>query len=165
MSTRIITNVQLKSPHWNEQLDDAESFCKIAASAVWREMVDSENFFEVNIVLADNAMVQRLNLMYRNQDKPTNVLSFPSGTNEHMIYGDVPSLGDIIVAFETVVAEAPTRVNEHLSHLVVHGCLHLLGYDHENVDEGDKMEALEIKILSTLGYQNPYDLNHDYLIK
>lgn len=165
MSTRIITNVQLKCPHWNEQLDDAESFCKIAAAAVWQEMVDSEKFFEVNIVLADNAMVHRLNLKYRNQDKPTNVLSFPSGTNEHMIYGDVPNLGDIIVAFETVVAEAPARVYEHLSHLVVHGCLHLLGYDHEDADEGDKMEALEIKILTSLGYQNPYDLNHDYMIR
>ena len=71
---------------------------------------------------------------------------------------------DVIVAFETVNAEAPTRVSEHLSHLVVHGCLHLLGFKHEKQEEANKMEALEVKILASLGYQNPYDLNYNLQI-
>ena len=164
MPTNIVTNVQLKSPHWTQRLPDAENLCKIAAEAVWETVLDDDKIFEVTIALADDTMVRELNFRYRNQNKPTNVLSFPSGVDEHTIPGDLATLGDVIVAFETVNAEAPTRVSEHLSHLVVHGCLHLLGFKHEKQEEANKMEALEVKILASLGYQNPYDLNYNFKI-
>ena len=77
MSTNVITNVQLKSVQWKVRLVDVESLCQVAASAVWQAAFESDKIFEVTIALADNVMVQELNLKYRNQNKPTNVLSFP----------------------------------------------------------------------------------------
>ena len=157
MTTNVITNVQLKSSQWKTQLFGVESLCQLAAAAVWKTAFESNKTFEVTIVLADDAMVQELNLRFRNLNKPTNVLSFPSGSNELAVYEDIPTLGDVVVAFETMKAEANSSVSDHLSHLIVHGCLHLLGYDHENDKAAHKMETLEIKILAGLGIKNPYD--------
>ena len=157
MSTNIITNVQFKSSQWKAQLADAENLCQLAATYVWKVASKFDKAFEVTIVLADDALVQTLNHKYRNQNKPTNVLSFPSGLKETGFHEDLPTLGDVIVAFETVKAEASSRLSEHLSHLVVHGCLHLLGYDHEDDAAAHEMEALEVKILIGLGIKNPYD--------
>ena len=158
MTSNVITSVQMKSPQWKAQLFSVETLCQLAASAVWQAAFKPNKIFEVTIVLADDAMVQELNLRYRNLNKPTNVLSFPSDLSEGPICGDLPTLGDIIVAFETMKAEASSGVPEHLSHLIVHGCLHLLGYDHEDDDSAYKMETLEAKILANLGIKNPYDL-------
>jgi probable rRNA maturation factor len=157
MTTNVITNVQLKSSQWKTQLFGVESICQLAAAAVWKTAFESNKTFEVTIVLADDAMVQELNLRFRNLNKPTNVLSFPSGSNELAVYEDIPTLGDVVVAFETMKAEANSSVSDHLSHLIVHGCLHLLGYDHEDDEAANKMETLEIKILAGLGIKDPYD--------
>ena len=164
MPTNVITNVQLKSLQWKVQLVDAESLCQAAASAVWQEAFKSDKMFEATVALADDAMVQKLNLKYRNQNKATNVLSFPSNTDEQTVSGDIPTLGDVVVAFETTKAEAPEHVSDHLSHLVVHGCLHLLGYNHEDDEGAHVMEALEIKILAGLGIKNPYDSNYAFIM-
>lgn len=106
---------------------------------------------EVSLVLADNAFVQNLNREYRGQDKPTNVLSFPQD--------DPHILGDIIMAYETVRDEAAAQdksFEHHAAHLAVHGALHLVGYDHENEEEAEDMEQLEVRILEEMGIKNPY---------
>lgn len=109
----------------------------------------------VTLVLADDAGVQTLNRAYRGKDRPTNVLSFPNGEEDE----GVILLGDIILAYETVAAEARAQGKEfsaHAAHLVVHGVLHLLGYDHEIEAEAEAMEAREVMILAQLAIANPY---------
>lgn len=116
---------------------------------------------ELAIMLTDDAGIRALNSNWRGIDKPTNVLSFPalqpagpSGPD------DAPRmLGDIAIAYETTRKEADGEqkpFDHHLSHLAVHGFLHLIGYDHEDDAEAEAMEALEIKILAQLGIPNPY---------
>lgn len=117
---------------------------------------------EATIALSSDADVAALNGTYRGKPKPTNVLSFPAGPLQAGIPApDRRFLGDIIVARETVLSEAADQkippVN-HLQHLVVHGLLHLLGYDHENDDDAHIMEALETSILAGLGIPDPYAL-------
>jgi probable rRNA maturation factor len=107
---------------------------------------------EVAILLTGDAEMQALNRQWRGKDTPTNVLSFPSGEQDG-------HLGDVVLAYETVEREANQQtisIADHAAHLVVHGMLHLLGYDHEQEDEAVKMETLETKILSTLGIADPY---------
>ena len=113
----------------------------------------------ISLLLTDDARIQVLNRIWRDKDKPTNVLSFPSGLDEEA-GDDRPLLvGDIVIARETVVAEAAAEgktVEVHLRHLLVHGFLHLLGYDHEIDGEAETMEALETEILAELGIADPY---------
>lgn len=104
-------------------------------------------------MLTDDDEVRQLNARWRGQDKPTNVLSFPAG--------DAVLLGDVVLAFETVEREAAAqgkRFGDHLSHLVVHGALHLIGYDHVKAGDAAAMEALERRVLAGLGIADPYAL-------
>jgi len=110
----------------------------------------------LTILLTSDAEVQALNKQYRGKDKPTNVLSFPDGDRGE---DGALQLGDIALAYETVMREAEAQEKTfaaHLAHLVIHGVLHLLGYDHEEEDEAEAMEALEIALLATMGIANPY---------
>lgn len=110
---------------------------------------------EVSIMLCDDARIRELNREFRKKDQPTNVLSFPSNAT----HNGVRFYGDVAIAFETVVREAREegkRVDAHLTHLTAHGVLHLLGFDHENEDDAEKMESLETKILAKLGFSDPY---------
>lgn len=130
------------------------------------ELADPTVPVSVSIKLSDNAEVHALNREWRDKDKPTNVLSFPMLDDEELdalIEGryEAPEimLGDIILAFGICEAEAAERgipVAHHATHLVVHGMLHLLGYDHIEDEEADAMEALEVKALASLGLHNPY---------
>lgn len=109
----------------------------------------------ITLVLSDDKEVKALNRDYRAKDKPTNVLSFPDGAPN----GRFTSLGDIILAYDTIEREAAAQGKKfirHAQHLVVHGILHLLGYDHEEEGEAERMEAREIKILAGLAIDNPY---------
>ncbi len=109
------------------------------------------NQSEVSIVLVDDAFIQTLNKQYRGFDKPTNVLSFPQDDDRH--------LGDVVFAYEKISREAVEQeksFNDHLTHLVVHGVLHLLGFDHETDEEAAEMEGLEVDILAAMGLRNPY---------
>ena len=99
---------------------------------------------------------QELNLRYRNQDKPTNILSFP---NEATVAVDPPLLGDLVICAPVIEEEAREQgkaTRAHWAHIVVHGALHLLGYDHEKEDDASEMEALETKIVKSLGFPPPY---------
>jgi probable rRNA maturation factor len=103
------------------------------------------------VLLADDARLNKLNREFRGKDKPTNVLSFPSGAKDYH--------GDIAIAHGVTLAEAKAagvRFADHASHLVVHGVLHLAGYDHETESDARVMEPLEVKILAQMGIADPY---------
>ena len=113
---------------------------------------------ELSLVFTDDASIREINAEWRSQDKATNVLSFPAFPLEP---GGKPGpmLGDIIIARETVEREAvdlEKSFDEHLTHLMVHGFLHLFGYDHMNNSEAERMEGLETRILASLGLSDPY---------
>ena len=113
-----------------------------------------EGLQEVSLLLTDDASIRRLNHDYRNKDKPTNVLSFPTI--------EAPGLlGDIILARETITREASDKgvsFKDHFTHLIIHGLLHLLGHDHQTDEQAAVMEAIEIGALEKLGIANPYIL-------
>jgi probable rRNA maturation factor len=114
---------------------------------------------EISVQLADDAQIRALNAQWRGVDKPTNVLSFPAASSGKI--ARAPLLGDIVLSFETAEREAAEEgksLADHCVHLVVHGFLHLLGFDHERAAEADRMEALETDILAKLGIADPYAL-------
>lgn len=115
---------------------------------------------EVTIVLTDDAEVRRLNREYRGIDKPTNVLSFGDDRTGHGHAPGMPiMLGDVVLAYETIAAEATAQgktLSEHANHLVVHGVLHLLGHDHRTSRDACAMEAIETDVLAGLGIADPY---------
>lgn len=112
---------------------------------------------ELSVVFTDDAHIRRMNRAYRGKSKPTNVLSFPGLPAHETQFG--PLLGDIVFAAETVAREAAEQdlaMDDHLTHLTVHGFLHLLGHDHVTDPEAEVMENLETAILATLGIADPY---------
>jgi probable rRNA maturation factor len=134
-----------------------EALAQRVVKATLAAVGDPAGAIELSLLLTDDAGVQDLNRAWRGLDKPTNVLSFP-GSGIPSPDG-VRHLGDIAVAFETVDREATEEgkvLADHLAHLIVHGALHLLGYDHEGDAEADAMEALEVKTLASLGIADPY---------
>ena len=141
---------------WERDLPEAPELCRRAAAAALSGG-GSDSAVEVSIALADDGQLQRLNRDYRGQDKPTNVLSFPADAPNDT--GQPRLLGDVVVARETLFAEARQQgkpVSDHLTHLVVHGVLHLLGLDHESDPQAEAMQALETGILARLGVPDPY---------
>ncbi len=113
---------------------------------------------ELSVVFSDDARVRELNAAWRGKDKPTNVLSFPA-SGAPRFGGHPPMLGDVVLAFETVSAEARLEgkpLEHHIIHLVLHGLLHLLGYDHEQEGEAEEMEAIERRALARLAIPDPY---------
>lgn len=150
-----------RDPLWRDAEPRFEELACRAADAVFRHddiCRGPDGAVEASVVLADDALVRDLNRTYRRQDRPTNVLSFandgrPEGADGPRL------LGDVILARETVLREARDQsksVAEHMSHLVVHGLLHLLGYDHEEAHQAERMEALEVAILAGIGIPDPY---------
>ncbi|MEB3701725.1 Endoribonuclease YbeY [Candidatus Bealeia paramacronuclearis] len=114
---------------------------------------------ELSVYLTDDEEIQGLNKDYRGKNKPTNVLSFPQGNVPKGPNGEVHPLGDIAMAYETCLREADHEgipFKNHFIHLLIHGLLHLLGYDHENEEDAEKMETLEVQILQALHIPNPY---------
>ena len=163
--------LSIEAGPWTDILPDAEERCRhvagiaLATGAALFDDMPLERA-EVSIVLADDAMVQGLNRDYRGKDQPTNVLSFAALDDDVAPQPeDGPLLlGDIIVAYETTAAEATAEGKsfaDHLSHLVVHGVLHLLGFDHIEEDEAEEMEELERSILGALGIADPYAPDKD----
>ncbi len=137
-----------ESPLWNDHDSEATVRRAIAAAAP----PDTARTRELSVLLTDDAEIRTLNAQWRQQDKPTNVLSFPAPAAGNM---QPKLLGDIVIAYETTAREAETEhkpFEHHLSHLAVHGFLHLLGYDHESDDEAETMERLEREILGAPRY-------------
>ena len=123
--------------------------------------IDTQSDCEIGIACVDNDESHKLNLQYRGKDKPTNVLSFPSDLPDEMAQIlDTFPIGDLVISIPVVLQEAIEQNKapiEHFTHMLVHGTLHLMGYDHETSDEdAEEMEALEIEILAKLGFKNPY---------
>lgn len=153
-------DIVFKCRRWQAGHNAIADIAMIAAQAALADQAfapgDGDKTYEISIVLSDDAFVRDLNRKYRNIDTPTNVLSFVADDND----GLGPCLlGDVILAFETVQREADAAgilMPDHVSHLIVHGTLHLLGYDHENEQDAIEMEALETAILARLGIGDPY---------
>ncbi len=144
---------------WNRAIDDPVRTARQAAAAAL-DRVAIPAAAELSVRLTNDAEIRALNRQYRGVDKPTNVLSFASlETPQPTVCNGPALLGDVVVALETVLAEAKAEgkpADRHLSHLIVHGVLHLLGFDHQVEPAADEMEALEVRILSDLGVANPY---------
>ena len=117
---------------------------------------DELNQAEVSVYIVDEAESQELNAQYRGKDKPTNVLSFPADIPDEV---GVPLLGDLVICAPVVEREAQEQgktLEAHWAHMLVHGTLHLLGYDHVEDDEADVMEALETRLITQLNFRAPY---------
>ncbi len=146
---------------WSRVCPDAEALARAAArAALAQSPLVPPGPLEVAITLTGDAEQRRLNRRFRGFDRPTNVLAFPAWEPNAAAAPDMSILlGDVVLAFETVEHEAIEQkksIGGHLSHLIVHGVLHLLGYDHRNKSEAAAMESLETAILAELGVPDPY---------
>ncbi len=153
---------------WPEVLDwemrAGEAVAAALALTPYASLADAAPLVEVAVRLTDDAEMHVLNRDFRGKDKPTNVLSFPqvqADLLESLSNSDDGEilLGDIVLARETCVREAEEKgvsLADHATHLIVHGALHLVGYDHIDDPEASAMEALEVKALASLGIANPY---------
>ncbi len=142
--------VEVEDEAWTVVLPDAEKLACRAAEAV---LTDRQTEGELTVLLCDDEAVAKLNQRFRHKQGPTNVLSFPAAVSAR------PHIGDVALAYGVCAREAEDQgktLQDHLTHLVAHGVLHLLGYDHMTDAEAEEMEALERRILSGLGAPDPY---------
>jgi len=147
---KVIIDIAIESEGW----PDYETLAAQAIEAVSAEL-ESPREGELSLVLSNDAQVQVLNKTYRDKDKPTNVLSFPQTG---------PLLGDIVLARETINREAAEKkisFEAHVTHLIIHGWLHLQGFDHLTDETAAEMESIEISALATLSIDNPYQVSDD----
>ena len=150
----LTVDLAVEDPSWTA-IPDLQSLVERAAAAALAEAgVVPDEEMELSCLFCDDGAIRALNAQWRGQDKPTNVLSFPTeGPGADVM------LGDIAVAWGTVAREAEAegrRVEDHVAHLVIHGTLHLLGEDHEAEAEAEAMEALETRAMARLGLPDPY---------
>ena len=150
----LTVDLAVEDPSWTA-LGDLQTLVERAAAAALAEAgLAPDDAAELSVLFCDDAAIRGLNRQWRGQDKPTNVLSFPTeGPGAEVM------LGDIALAYGTVRREAEAEgkpIADHVSHLVIHGTLHLLGEDHEEAAEADAMEALERRAMARLGLPDPY---------
>ena len=156
-----------------EEWDSSRSWEDIARKAAtaaiaesdYPDLGDTDRSVELSVTLTGDEQVRELNAHWRGKDKPTNVLSFPMAEERDLqrtnVAGPELLLGDIILARGVCEAEAADKgvsVEQHATHLMVHGTLHLLGYDHHDDVEAEDMEAREVRALARLGIANPYEV-------
>ena len=140
--------IEVEAEAWTGALPETEAVVETAAKAALGSVEG-----DIVVLLTDDESVRELNARFRDKDRPTNVLSFPAPDNA------APHLGDIVLAYGVCATEAQAQgktLADHLSHLVVHGVLHLLGRDHEDDGEAEEMEAEERDILAQIGVADPY---------
>lgn len=162
-----LIDVHVEATAWHDSVAGCEALVQRAVRAALDGAGVGGGALEVAVVLSDDAAVAALNGQYRGKPRPTNVLSFQAAPAKALarLHGPAADdgvpvlLGDVILARETVLAEAAQQhksVQDHLCHLIVHGTLHLLGHDHEDPAEAERMEALERTVLANLGIDDPY---------
>lgn len=174
MKSKVILNVTQDCDLWTEAVDFdalkvAEELKELVFDYVSQNVEDAilcrDVKYEVNLCLGDDPQVHKLNREFRGVDKPTNVLSFANIDDDAFWEaieeenGSEVELGDMILAFETLLREAEFKgisVYAHYCHLLVHGFLHLLGFDHQDDEDAEKMEALETEILALFSIDDPY---------
>lgn len=168
-AARLRTTVRIDHDAWRSVMPTATQLTKKAVQSGWsagRKALAMDHPLskalpgpvEISVLLSDNATVQGLNHTHLGKNKPTNVLSFP-GELEPAFPGADILLGDVILAWETIEKEAERTgktIPDHMTHLVIHGVLHLLGYDHESEEDANVMENIEVDCMARLGLANPY---------
>jgi probable rRNA maturation factor len=154
----------IEDDRWGE----IEGLAEIATNAVLERLGLETSAFEISLLACDDARIAALNADFRDKPQPTNVLSWPSDERGAVVDGEMPiaprigpdtELGDIAIAFDTCAREADAAakpMRDHTIHLLVHGTLHLLGFDHERDGDAALMEGLETEILGKLGIADPY---------
>ena len=168
----ILLDLQVRSKKWSVEKNVekfVENSCeKIFALTDLKKLLQKKVELGASISLVCDAQMKKINLQFRGKNKPTNVLSFASLDEKLLRKKGIEFfakprcnlfLGDIVISFETVKKEAVAQnktFKNHLTHLLVHGILHLIGYDHEEEKMAQEMENLEVKILAKLGVKNPY---------
>ncbi|WP_349369464.1 rRNA maturation RNase YbeY [Salinarimonas sp.] len=148
-------DLTLEAGSW-ETLGDVEALCARAAEAAL-VVAGVEGLVSLELLLTDDEAIRDINLEWRGQDKPTNVLSFPAAPAPGFP-GPRP-LGDVVLAYETLAREAQDAgkpLSDHAAHLLAHGVLHCLGYDHDTDAAAEEMEALETKAMALVGVSDPY---------
>ncbi len=148
------TDLIIKAECWGELGATIANDYRLFLEAIGKGLGGWQRYHTLSIALVDDAEIQTLNRDYRGNDKPTNVLAFPGNP-------DFEILGDIAIAYETIIREAaekPTSPYNHVAHLIIHGFLHLQGYDHDTGKKAAEMEALEIDALCALNIDNPYEI-------
>ena len=155
---QLVIALEIEAGDW-PPAGDLEAVVERAASASLAELgAAPDQPSELSVTFTDDAHIAELNRQWRGKDGATNVLSFPL-VEQRPGAPMPPLLGDIVIAFETVVHEAKEQKKpfiDHLTHLLVHGLLHLVGYDHIDDEEAETMEALERRILERLAIPDPY---------
>lgn len=165
--------VSLEDSRWNKvENGSIETLLKtyILASLSHPDVISQiPKTLEVSVVLTNDEEIRELNREYRGKDKPTNVLSFPQevdlSTMKHL--DACVLLGDIVLSIETIqleVVQQQKLMHHHLAHLIIHSTLHLIGYDHETDSDADRMESLEVDILSHHNIPNPYESDTSYMV-
>jgi probable rRNA maturation factor len=158
----LTADVLVEDGEWTSA-GDLDSAVADTVAALWRYLPRCEpRLLLATVVFETDAAVQALNLQFRQQDKPTNVLSFqatPPPAGVKLPAGEPVHIGDVVLAAETVMREARDLTitpRAHVQHLVLHGLLHLLGHDHDISSAAQRMEAIETSVLATLGIADPY---------
>lgn len=158
--SRTCTDIVIEDERWASVTDLEELIPNLAAETLRAARLSPGNH-SVSVALLSDAEVRGLNKTFRGKDAPTNVLSFPSSASAHARgrEGEPLFLGDVALAYETVVSEASAQgktVLQHAAHLVVHGVLHLSGFDHDGDADAERMEAAEGAVLARFGIPDPY---------
>ena len=168
----IICDIEVRSKRWLELSNPEELVEKIVKKLIpltdLKEIITKDFTIELAISLVSNAQIKKINSDFRGKDKATNILSFPNLDHEMIRQQGLKSLtqnsdyfcaGDIVISYDKLKSEAKKQnksFNCHLTHLILHSILHLIGYDHEEDIQAKEMESLEIKILESLNIKNPY---------
>ncbi len=163
MPPLVTAEILIEEPAWSKKRLGLQKFSEDTAALAWKSIKGkSKARPHLSLVFTNDKSIKKLNNKFREKNKPTNVLSFQIWPDiETVPPGDVP-VGDIVIALETVLREAEEKnisFKHHLTHLLVHGFLHLFGYDHMNDREAKIMEDTEIRILKKMGIKNPYAEN------